>query len=414
MTKHRAQKFPIARQTKDLTIVFFLRNGKFFFQKRIILTLFLVSAYITQIISVAASLLRESALDNQKNNISHLRWTNALKLTMEGRGWRKTAAPFDRFPARAEKSVPEGIWNLSRKASGFAVRFLTDSNEIWCRWKLASATLALGHMPATGVSGLDLYVRLSAAQENKYGQAWRWAANAGAMAQTNESKFELSIPPGNHEYMLYLPLYNGVESLEIGTPGKAVIKAGPARPANRAKPVVFYGTSITQGGCASRPGMAYPAILGRRLDVPTINLGFSGSGCMQSPVVDLLGELTPAAYVIDCCPNMSGLLISERTEPLVRALRKGHPRTPIVLVEHAGFQSFFKRNVRPENNVALRAVYTRLVATGDKHLHYVPGNTLYGNDGEATVDGIHATDLGFIRIAGAIYPVLSKALGSRR
>ena len=141
------------------------------------------------------------------------------------------------------------------------------------RWTLRKANLAMSHMPATGVSGVDLYVHAAG--------AWRWLAVGQPTAQENEVRLcaDLSLAEP-HDFMLYLPLYNGVESLELGVPiGSGSITPAAPRPAAAAAPIVFYGTSITQGGCASRPGMSYPAIVGRRLDRAVINLGFRYYNC---------------------------------------------------------------------------------------------------------------------------------------
>jgi hypothetical protein len=265
-------------------------------------------------------------------------------------------------------------------------------------------------MPATGMSGLDLYVRMPVDQRKPPGQVWHWVGVGRPEQQTNEVALVSGIPPGDHEFILYLPLYNGAASVEIAVPEGAKLQKAP----ERGKPIVFYGTSITQGGCASRPGMAYPAIIGRMLDRPTINLGFSGNGQMHPPVVDLLAELDSAAYVIDCCPNMSPDLVTERTAPLVHQLRGAHPDTPIVLVENIEYQaSAFlpgTRNGYQAKNAAFRARYEALVGEGVKGLTYVPGDPLFGDDGEATVDGTHATDLGFLRLAQALAPVLAGIL----
>ena len=178
--------------------------------------------------------------------------------------------------------------------------------------------------------------------------------------------------------------------------------------------MVFYGTSITQGGCASRPGMAYPAIVGRMLDLPTINLGFSGNGRMDPPVADLLAELDVGAYVIDCLPNMNPDLVAERTAALVRTLRAAHAETPIVLVENVEYQaSAFLPGPRKgyqAKNAVLKEQYDALMAEGVTGLYYVPGDPLFGDDGEATVDGTHATDLGFLRQAEVLAPVVAEAL----
>jgi len=156
------------------------------------------------------------------------------------------------------------------------------------------------------------------------------------------------------------------------------------------------------------------AILGRRLDRPVINLGFSGNGRMDPEVVELMCELDPAVYVIDCLPNMDARSVSERTVPLAKQLRKARPRTPILFVEDRTYQDAHanlgraRRNT--ENRVALRAAYDALVNQGIQGLAYVDGNALLGDDGEGTVDGSHPTDLGFMRQAGVMEPILRRLL----
>ncbi|MEW6752364.1 MAG: SGNH/GDSL hydrolase family protein, partial [Candidatus Latescibacterota bacterium] len=178
----------------------------------------------------------------------------------------------------------------------------------------------------------------------------------------------------------------------------------------RRRPLVFYGTSITQGGCASRPGMAHVALLGRWLDRPVVNLGFSGNGTMDPEMADLLAELDAAAYVIDCLPNLSPEGVSERTGPLVERLRQGRPVTPIVLVEDRTLTNAALLPERQEHHRRMRAALATAVARlrdcGVEHLHVAPGAGLLGEDGEATVDGSHPTDLGFHRQATALLPLL--------
>ena len=342
-----------------------------------------------------ASLSKDSAKD--------LRWFDARELTVEGKGWTNTAAFFDRYPAKAGKIVRSAVWDLSRDSAGMAVRFVTDAPAITARWVLRKEMLAMPHMPATGVSGLDLYI--------KEDGRWQFAGRAPARALTNEFSLIHNRRPVKREFLLYLPLYNGVKTLELGVPASAQFEAAPVRPQ---KPMVFYGTSILQGGCASRPGMAYPAIIGRHLDWPTINLGFSGNAISEPEVAQLLAELDPAVYVLDALPNMTTAAVTERIEPFVKTLRQAHPKTPIVLVEeetyaNAKFVQFqHERNVK--NNAALKAAYQRLRKAGVRNLYYIPADNLLGNDGEGTVDGVHPTDLGFLRMADTIGPVLRRIL----
>jgi hypothetical protein len=213
------------------------------------------------------------------------------------------------------------------------------------------------------------------------------------------------------EYAAYLPLYNGVESLKIGVPASASFQGLPPR---TGKPIVFYGTSITHGACASRPGMVHTAILGRRFDTPVLNLGFSGNGKMDPAVGSLLTEVDAAVYVIDCLPNMGAAEVAAKCVPLVKQLRDARPTTPIVLVED-------RRNtnswILPErdrhhdaNHAALKAAHERLVKEGLKELYYIEGDRLYGDDTEGATDASHASDLGFMRQADIFEPVLRAAL----
>jgi len=333
-------------------------------------------------------------------------WYDARQLTVEGQGWTDTAAPYDRFPAKAEGVVREAVWNLSRHSAGICVRFSSNADKISARWKVTAANLAMPHMPATGVSGLDLYIKADG--------KWQWIGAGRPEKQESDCVLASGIPAGEHEYLCYLPLYNGTDKLEIGVPPDAALAKAGARPAGHDKPIVFYGTSITHGGCASRPGMAHPAILGRRLDTPVINLGFSGNGTMDPEVGALLAELDAAVYVIDCAPNMSPEVITERAEPFVTALRAAKPDVPIVLVECVAYQAGAvlpeKKAAYMNKNKALREAYDRLVAKGVPNMSYIEGPALLGDDGDATVDGTHPTDLGFQRIADAMEPVLRKAL----
>jgi lysophospholipase L1-like esterase len=303
--------------------------------------------------------------------------------------------------------VPESVWGLGHHSAGEVVRFVSDAATLQVRWELTSASLAMPHMPATGVSGVDLYVKLPSGE-------WRWLANGQPRAQTNTATLASDLPPGRCEFLLYLPLYNGVRSVELGlNAGADLAPAGPWGTGTR-KPIVFYGTSITQGGCASRPGMAHVALVGRRFNFPTINLGFSGSGRMEPALADLLAELDPSVFVLDCLPNLKAAEVAERTEPFVRRLRAARPHTPIVLVEDRNYTDAFlnagRRTGNEANHAALRAAYQRLKQAGVKDLHYLRAEDLLGADGEDTVDGSHPTDLGFVRHADAFAKVLKPLL----
>jgi hypothetical protein len=260
-------------------------------------------------------------------------------------------------------------------------------------------------MPPSGVSGLDLYARDDKGK-------WRWAAATRPNKQEMQAALLTGIAPGMREYAIYLPLYNGTESLEIGVSKGSRFESLAPR---SAKPLVFYGTSITHGACASRPGMAHPAILGRRLEIPVVNIGFSGNGKMHKEVGDLMVDVDAACYIIDCLPNMNASMVTERCIPFVNQLRKARPSTPIVLVEDRRFANSWlvpgRAKFHDDNHAALRKAYEQLKASGVKHLHYLGGDDLLGDDAEGTTDASHPNDLGFVRQADAFEPVLRRALG---
>lgn len=326
-------------------------------------------------------------------------WHDCQSLTVEGKGWSDTKAFYDRLPAKAEGIVPGSVWGLSHHSAGMCVPFTTDAPSIQVRWSvLSGGNLAMPHMPATGVSGVDLYARDADGR-------WAFVANGRPASDTNTARFSA---PRDQLCALYLPLYNGVTSVEIGVPKGCALSAASTALDGHDKPVVIYGTSITQGGCASRPGLAFPAIMGRLLNTPVINLGFSGSGKMEPAMAELLAELDPSVYVLDCLWNMPAELVAERVAPFVRTLRVAHPETPILLAEDCSV-----RNVCPTpKGEVLRKIYDQLTAEGVKNIHLLPSEGMLGDDTEGTVDGCHPNDLGMMRqgqvFAKAVAPLLEK------
>jgi hypothetical protein len=311
---------------------------------------------------------------------------------------------FDRLPAAAKGLVTDSVWSLSRDSAGMLVRFMTNSDAIHVDYQLRKSALAMPHMPATGVSGIDLYARDDEGR-------WRWVQVTRPTAQHVKSEMIKGLAPGYREYAAYLPLYNGIDSMSLGIQPGSRFEGLTAR----TKPIVFYGTSITHGACASRPGMVHTAILGRRLDAPVVNLGFSGNGRMDTAVGGFLAQVDAAVYVIDCLPNMGPAEVAEKCVPLVQQLRAARPDTPIVLVEDRRFTNDWitpaKRKFHDENHAALRLAYETLRKAGVMGLFYIPGDNLYGDDTEGATDASHANDLGFMRQADVFEPILKQALG---
>ncbi len=331
-------------------------------------------------------------------------WYDPQDWGVQGQGWEDTDLPYDRLPARARGVVRDGVWNRSRQPAGLSVFFETDSPTIHVNYRLGSGRLALPHVPATAVSGVDLYA------EGDDGR-WRWVAVSKPRSLVVSQQLAGELAPGLRRYRLYLPLYNPVRALRIGVRQGTTFR--PDAPAE-ALPIVIYGTSITQGSCSSRPGMSYAAQLGRLVKRPVINLGFAGEGEMEPELGQLMTELDACAYVIDCLPNLDAGGVAERTEPLVRLLRADRPDVPIVLMEDRTLADAHvvprKRSDQRAKRDALRDAYERLRAEGVTGLHYVTGEALIGDDDEGTTDGVHPNDLGMTRYAAVLAPVLQRAI----
>lgn len=326
---------------------------------------------------------------------------------IEGQAWPKELKnPYDRLPARAEKLVREPVWGLSNQSAGLMIRFRSNADSIKIRYTVGGKH-ALPHMPATGVSGVDLYAISSDGD-------WRWCAGKYAFNDTISYTFKNLAPnDGYHklgrEYRLFLPLYNSVKWMEIGVQEGSKFTPLAVRPD---KPIVTYGTSIMQGACASRPGMAWTAIVGRKLDRPLINLGFSGNGRMESELIDFVGEIDAKIYILDCLPNLIIQPDSKTSIPAdqvkkrildgVRALRKKRPGIPIVLTEHAGYTdeniNAQRKNYYQEVNQILQEAFSQLKSEGLQEIYTIP-KADFGQDIETTVDGTHQTDLGMMRYA---------------
>lgn len=331
-------------------------------------------------------------------------WYPAEEWGVNGKGWNDTLSYYDRLPAKAEQMVPTDVWNLSRHSTGMYVEFETDSPAIYARWHLTLSRLAMAHMPATSVSGVDLYAMNDAGE-------WRWVAvGRPEVYSIVQQRLIDNLSPDHRRYRLYLPLHNGVTSVEIGVPKGA--KFSPVPPYAES-PIVFYGTSIIHGLCASRAGMCATGILGRRLKQPIINLGFSGRARMEPELAELLAELDAKVYVLDAFPNMNAELIDERFEGFVRLLREKRPTTPIVVVEDRAFANTPFMPVRQDfyrqTRASIEAAWERLTAELSG-LHFVSRDGIFGYDDDATVDGSHPTDLGFYRYSDVLEPVLRTVL----
>lgn len=334
-----------------------------------------------------------------------LKYVDASRFPLVGKGFTETENLYERLPASLKGVTREAVWNLSKNSSGLAVRFRTNSRTIAVKWEVTRDHV-MNHFAPTGIKGLDLYAH----EKGK----WQYVNTARPSGKTSSAAIINHMTPAEREFMLYLPLYDGLSNLEIGIESGAVIGDPLIDSPRRNKPVVFYGTSITQGGCASRPGMAYPNILSRMLDRQIINLGFSGNGKLDPEIAAAMAEIDASCYVIDCLPNCSPELIREKYIPFIKIIRKKKPTVPILLVEnvHNAYMPFDQRKdsmIREKNNL-LKTIYLDLKKSGDRNISYLKADHLTGDDSEGTVDGVHLTDLGFHRMSVKMFPVIRKLI----
>lgn len=334
-------------------------------------------------------------------------YTDANVLPLYGKAVQETSGRYTRFPASYEGESRKALWNLSLNSAGLYIRFRSDAPQINAKW--VNKNFQMPHMTDVGIGGLDLYT-LTPEGWHFVGAGFTWTKGT-----RHERKIVSNMKPQMREYMLYLPLYDSIDSLYVGVPeGYSVALPAVNRPSVE-KPVVMYGTSILQGGCASRAGMAHTAIISRKLDREVINLGFSGNAHLDPEVARLMAAVhDPGVFVLDFVPNCRAELINEKGEAFFRILREAHPDVPVVFVEnpffpHAIVDEKTNSDIR-ENNAALRALYEKMKNEGQKKLYYISNKGMTGDDGDSFVDGVHLTDLGMLRYAEHVLPTIKKAL----
>lgn len=320
---------------------------------------------------------------------------------------------YDRLPSVAEANTRKEVWGLSRNAAGLKLVFRTDAEEIFVRYTTTKtkANYAMDHFPATGVSGVDLFA------ENSDG-SWAWANGRYQFNDTITYSFSgLNLDKEKYKdgrkFHLYLPLYNNIKWLEIGVRVGNSIEFIPV--SVEEKPIVVYGTSIAQGGCASRPGMAWTNILNRTLKTPVVNLGFSGNGRLEREVVDLFAEKDAQMFILDCLPNLGGEVqnVKSKTIDAVNTIRGKHSNVPIILVDQAHYiegklNSAGIANTLNINRLSYEA-YEELKSKGIKHLYYLKHRDI-GLDMNDSVDGSHPTDMGMLKYAKAYEKLINEIL----
>lgn len=355
------------------------------------------------------------AMDTPPDDLStpEIRWhePGTPSFPLSGLAWHASGSTpkYRRLPVVPSGAIPPSVDRLADSTAGVQLKFRTDSPVVRIRAHLAGPA-TMYHMPATGQCGFDLY--LADTDDWEYSATGRFELHQAYQYETDV----FAGPKGRvRSFLLNFPLYQGVSSLEVGLTADARIESPPEF--SRSGRVVVYGTSITQGGCASRPGMLYTNILSRRLDTEFVNLGFSGSGKGEPEVVSLVASVEqPSLFILDYEANTEAAGDLGTTLPkALDLLREHHADVPIAIVSRVRFA----RDLTNPDSCARRDRSAEMQQTlvkkrreaGDKRIHFIDGRTLLGADfNECTVDGVHLTDLGFMRMADSLEPMVRSLL----
>lgn len=337
---------------------------------------------------------------------AQLKSYDASQFRLMGKASADTETLYERLPKKLSTVSRGPVWTLGKNTAGMSIRFSSNTTSVSVKWTLTYDAM-MNHMALTGIKGLDLYVLV--------GEEWVFVNTARPEPNGKENSASLitGLLPEMREYLLNLPLYDGVIDLKIEVDESAIMQDPQSKLPLRDKPIVAYGTSILQGGCASRPGMAHTNILSRWLNREVLNLGFSGNGQLDYEIAELMASVDASIFILDFMPNVDVDQINERMEKFYRIIRDQHPTTPILFIENPMFPpSVFDEKMKKtllKKNDALHQVFRKINKT-DRNLQLISSAGMIGWDGEGTVDGIHFTDLGFMRYAEYLYPTLKAIL----
>ncbi|MFZ4262069.1 SGNH/GDSL hydrolase family protein [Sphingobacterium sp. HJSM2_6] len=336
---------------------------------------------------------------------AQIKYYDAKNFPLYGKVSNETETVFERLPAALKTIVRPDVWELGKNTAGLYLRFKTNSTSISLKWEV-TLNRTMDHMPATGIKSFDLYRLVNG----------KWDFVNVARTNTNslstESKIISNMDHSEKELLLFFPLYDGVKSLMIGVDEGSSLSMPKVDLPNHKLPAICYGTSILQGGCASRPGMVFTNILTRWYNKEFINLGFSANASLDYEIAELIASKESSLIILDFMANVNSKIIEDKLEKFHSIIREKAPYTPILLVEMTYFPQMgsdlkFRKVVEDSNN-SLAMVYKKLKKKGDKNLHFVPAENMIGNDNEGTVDGVHFTDLGYMRYAEHLKKFINK------
>ncbi len=316
--------------------------------------------------------------------------------------------PYMRIPDEVAKNTNDGVSGLNFHTAGIRVRFRTDSPFIAIKAVYHGISL-FSHMPLTGTSGFDLYRYHEGAQQ--------YVATFIPPADSrNGYESVVDVCCGMSDYIINFPLYNHVDKLYIGLYAEAKFEASAEYKFQN--PIVFYGSSITQGGCASRPGNCYQNLLSQKLDFDYINLGFSGSARAEDAIAEYMAGLNMSMFISDYDHNAPNVEHLEKTHyKLYETIRKKHSDIPYIMISKPNinfipFSDASPRVADSERRKVIMESYVKAMNNGDNNVYFVDGASIfsYDNFDSCTVDRTHPNDLGFYEFQKALYPIFKKLL----
>ncbi|MCQ6560270.1 SGNH/GDSL hydrolase family protein [Paenibacillus mendelii] len=349
-----------------------------------------------------------------KHEDGEMHWLspNEPPFQISGFAWWSQEHKYRRLPVVGAGAIREEVDELANHTAGGQIRFQTNATKLIIKVRLFGPN-NMEHIPGTAVNGFDCYLGLPG--EQLYYSTTRFPHNADEY----ESVLFTFVEPELRCITLNFPLYQGVHEVQIGVNTDAKMMEYP--PYDIEGKVIVYGTSITQGGCASRPGMAYSNILSRRFNIEFINLGFSGNGKGDPEIAEFISQIEkPECLVLDYdanCVNLDGLITT--MSEFIRIFRRRHSKVPILVVSRTPCGYEHAQSSAYEERVARRNYQSGLVRElrdqGDRFIYFCDGADLLGEVwNECTVDGLHPTDLGFMQIANGLTPILKDILTSLR
>jgi hypothetical protein len=305
--------------------------------------------------------------------------------------------PFQRIPDQYQESLRKELWGFSENSAGVSITFQTNSSQIRLQWKI-KLDFKMNHMANTGIKGLDLYQYKN--------NNWYYSSTGIPISKNNDEIIFENKKSKLRKFRLHLPLYDTVTDLKIGINDDCEFLNSQID----SKKIVFYGTSITQGGCASRPGLSHTNIISRKTGYDCINYGFDGNGHLESSIGLILSKIKANFYLIDCLPNIDIESIKSNVINLIESIRSSSNSIdkPIVFIDQPdAHDDYFEEDIY-EKNKTLRKQVKKALKMGHKYIYLIKSGDYLGADNEATVDGIHYNDIGYARFAQHIITELKR------